>query len=306
MAEEQHPLEVRTVLDDGVVAAVLALVEHATHQDGVAALNEQALLHIRAQPRTGTAMVRHVLGPAGELVAYGYLDLTEPRTGVTAEVVVHPAHRGAGWGSAVVVRALAEVAGNPLLLWSHGDHPGAQRLAQRLGFTRSRELWQLRRRLGPAAPALPEVRLPAGVTVRTFRVGPDEAAWLRLNARAFADHPEQGGTDADDLARRTGSAWFDPDGFFLAERDGRLVGSHWTKVHPSGEGEVYVVGVDPDEQGSGLGSALTLVGLQHLERRGIDTVLLYVEADNAAALHVYGRLGFTRVGVDTQYRHPGG
>ena len=102
-----------------------------------------------------------------------------------------------------------------MLLWSHGDHPGAGRMAKRLGFVKVRELWQLRRRLGTDASPLPDVRTPPGVTVRTFRVGADEQAWLRLNAKVFADHPEQGTTDAADLARRTGSAWFDPEGFFL-------------------------------------------------------------------------------------------
>ena len=309
----------RAVLDEAAVADVLALVERAAAQDGARALNEQALLQIAADPGTPTdtgTQQRHVLARNGlaALVAYAYLDLADPRTGVTAEVVVDPEQRRAGWGSAVVSRALGEVGGAPMLLWSHGDHPGAGQMAKRLGFVKVRELWQLQRRLGADAPPLPEVRTPPGVTVRTFRVGVDEQAWLRLNAKVFAGHPEQGATDAADLARRTGSAWFDPEGFFLAERYARLVGFHWTKVHAPARstsdvpptGEVYVVGVDPDEQGSGLGSALTLIGLHHLAGRGLATVLLYVEADNAPALRVYQRLGLSQVATDTQYRHPGG
>ncbi|MDQ3105181.1 MAG: mycothiol synthase [Actinomycetota bacterium] len=309
----------RAVLDEAAVADVLALVEHAAVQDGARALNEQALLQIAADPGTSTntgTQQRHVLARNGSaaLVAYAYLDLADPRTGVTAEVVVDPEHRRAGWGSAVVSRALGEVGGAPMLLWSHGDHPGAGRMAKRLGFVKVRELWQLQRRLGADAPPLPEVRTPPGVTVRTFRVGVDEQAWLQLNAKVFADHPEQGATDAADLARRTGSAWFDPEGFFLAERNARLVGFHWTKVHTPARsaseipptGEVYVVGVDPDEQGSGLGSALTLIGLHHLAGRGLAAVLLYVEANNVPALRVYQRLGLSQVATDTQYRHPGG
>jgi len=310
---------VRAGLDEAAVADVLTLVERAAAQDGARALNEQALLRVAADPGSPTGSgidERHVLARDGsaELVAYAYLDLADPRTGVTAEVVVDPEHRRTGWGSAVVSRALAEVDGAPMLLWSHGDHPGAGRMTRRLGFVKVRELWQLRRRLGADAPPLPEVRTPPGVTVRTFRVGVDEQAWLRLNAKVFADHPEQGATDAADLARRTGSAWFDPEGFFLAERDARLVGFHWTKVHAPARatgavqptGEVYVVGVDPDEQGSGLGLALTLIGLHHLAGLGLAAVLLYVEANNAPALRVYERLGLSKVATDAQYRHPGG
>ncbi len=53
---------------------------------------------------------------------------------------------------------------------------------------------------------------------------------------------------------------------FLAvdETTGKLLGFHWTKVHNTDLGEVYVVGVDPAAQGRGLGAALTLVGLHHL------------------------------------------
>ncbi len=307
---------VRHDLDQNEALAVTALVQRARAVDGSSALNEQALLHLRS----ATGQVRHVLAYDGEpgtgtLVGYAHLDLSEARAGVAAETVVDPDHRRSGWAAAVVSRALAESDGAPVLLWSHGDHPGAARLAERLGFHRVRDLWQLRRRLGPHAPPLPDVALPPGVQVRTFVPGQDEAAWLDLNARAFTAHPEQGAMTADDLAQRTGSDWFDPAGFFLAERSGpngpRLVGFHWTKVHAAAEpgghaaGEVYVVGVEPDEQGSGLGSALTLIGVHHLAGRGLDEVLLYVEADNAAALRVYERLGFAHVGTDTQYRHPG-
>jgi len=303
---EPRPTVVRERLADQEAAAVSALVERARTEDGVSALNEQALLRLRDRD----SRVRHVLGyDRDRLVAYAHLDQSRARADVVAESVVDPDHRGAGWGSAVVRRALAEAAGAPMLLWSHGDHPSAARLAERLGFCRVRDLWRLRRELGGDAAALPDVRLPTGVTVRSFAPGQDDEAWLALNARAFADHPEQGAMDSGDLAARLGSDWFDPAGFFLAERSGvhgaRLVGFHWTKVHPDEVGEVYVVGVDPDEQGSGLGTALTLVGLHHLAERGKRSVHLYVEADNAPAVRIYQRLGFAHAGTHTQYRHPG-
>ena len=148
------------------------------------------------------------------------------------------------------------------------------------------------------------------MSIRTFRPGADEEAWLAVNRRAFARHPEQGSWGMQDLLLREAEPWFDPDGFFLAERDGRLAGFHWTKVHPDGGaggaplGEVYVVGVDPGRQGGGLGRALTLAGLGYLRERSLAEVMLYVDEDNTAAIAMYTALGFSRRSTDAMYRHP--
>jgi mycothiol synthase len=328
---------------------VALLVEKATEADGVRPLSEHVMLHLRYG---GDAPARNVLvyreqrreqrsepprgwdeaaaGHGTPLAAYAHLDVTDLVAGASAELVVDPDHRRKGHGRRLVQTLLAETQHGRLRLWAHGDHPGADSLARSLGFARVRDLWQLRRSLYAALPA---PTWPAGVAVRTFERGRDEQAWLAANARAFADHPEQGYWTRADLDRRLDEPWFDPAGFFLAERDGRLVGFHWTKVHghqagrtetthghEAGNaetahghnahghepiGEVYVIGVDPDEQGSGLGKALTLVGLRHLRQRGSPEAMLYVEAENAGAISLYSRLGFARWDTDVMYRHGG-
>jgi mycothiol synthase len=150
---------------------------------------------------------------------------------------------------------------------------------------------------------IPEPVYPAGVTVRTFRPGEDDAAWLAANAAAFAHHPEQGSLTQRDLDDRKAEPWFDPKGFFLAERDGGIIGFHWTKIHAEEQlGEVYVVGIRPDAQGGGLGKALTATGLRHLAAQGMPTAMLYVDADNTAALRVYEQLNFATHEVDLMYR----
>jgi mycothiol synthase len=151
--------------------------------------------------------------------------------------------------------------------------------------------------------------VPDGVRIRTYAGTADDAELLRVNNAAFATHPEQGGWSAADLDERRSESWFDPEGLFLAfdEQTDALRGFHWTKVHSdqTGLGEVYVVGVDPAAQGSGLGGLLTAVGVAHLARRlggtAEPTVMLYVESDNTAALKTYQRLGFTQFSVDTAY-----
>ena len=243
----------------------------------------------------------------GTLVGYARLERPLGDPEAEAELVVAPAARRRGTGTALLTR-LEELAGSrPLRVWAHGALPGSTELAHRRGYERARVLLQMRRPLAGVDPD-PRPALPDGVTIATFRPGTDEAAWLGVNARAFAAHPEQGRWTSDDLALREAEDWFDPAGFFLAWRDGALLGSHWTKVHPAGEagdvpiGEIYVLGIDPDAQGMRLGRALTDVGLAHLRSRGLSHVLLYVEEDNTVAVSLYERSGFTRHTVDVSWR----
>ncbi|KGM15665.1 hypothetical protein N867_06600, partial [Actinotalea fermentans ATCC 43279 = JCM 9966 = DSM 3133] len=162
-----------------------------------------------------------------------------------------------------------------------------------------RELWQMARDLGSPfeSPALPD-----GVTLRAYRPGLDDDAWLAVNARAFDWHPEQGRLSASDLAARRAEPWFRAEDLVLAERAGRVVGFTWLKVEPGAdEGELYVLGVDPDAQGLGLGRALTAVSLQRLAARGLRRVVLFTEGDNHAAVATYRRAGFAVVRRDVQY-----
>ncbi|NSC22474.1 mycothiol synthase [Streptomyces albus subsp. chlorinus] len=284
----------------GVVPEVQRLIDAAARQDGQYAVSEQGRIHLRGGPREG---VRHLLLRDGEgtLAGYAQLEDTDPVEAPAGELVVAPTRRGHGYGRRLG-QALLDQSGRRLRMWAHGGHPAARHLAQSLGLTLFRELRQLRRPL--AGWELPEPVLPEGVTVRTFRPGEDDADWLALNAAAFAHHPEQGGLTQRDLDDREAEDWFDAAGFFLAEREGRLVGFHWTKVHAAEQlGEVYVLGVAPGEQGGGLGKALTTVGLRHLALdRGLPTAMLYVDADNTAAVRVYEGLGFSTHETDLMYR----
>ncbi len=280
------------------------LVSAAIEFDGVAPVGEQVLREL-GQDRTGHLLVAG--SRPGDIV--GYLNLSSPRDegAAMAEMVVHPGARRRGIGSAMGRAALAKTAGHNRF-WAHGTLPAARTTASALGLVPVRELVQMRRSLRD----VPEPLIPAGVRIRTYAGTSDDADLLRVNNVAFADHPEQGGWTAVHLAERRNEPWFDPAGLFLAFGDAasdqpdRLLGFHWTKVHPEpGLGEVYVVGVDPSARRRGLGRLLTSIGIASLAQRLAGapepTVLLYVESDNVAAVRTYQRLGFTTYSVDTAY-----
>lgn len=299
-------------------AKVLDLVQRAAEEDGVSPLSEHVMLHLRygGDPRARNVLLWH----DGELAGYGHLDPTDPVEGPAGEMVIHPALRRRGLGLQLGEALVAEAGDAGLRLWAHGELPAAARLAAAAGFDRTRALWQMRRSL---QARIGRPQLTDGVTVRTFRTGQDEDAWVALNRRAFARHPEQGAWTRADLDLREREPWFDADGFFLAERAGQLVGFHWTKIHGgrssedparhagNGDGhghepigEVYVVGVDPSERGTGLGRALTLIGLRYLRSQGLSQVMLYVDETNAAAIGLYESLGFTHWDTDVMFSRP--
>ena len=205
--------------------------------------------------------------------------------------------------TATVHMAVTEVDGQPAqLVWDTPpdlDPPVPRRVAAALGLRPHRELLQLRRSLPipvdePARAHAPHLQL------RRFDPDRDAQAWVSANNAAFATHPSQGDQTLETLAATLAEPWVDLDGFLVLDdpdHPGELVGSCWTRVHePTGAdpelGEIFVIGVHPRHHGHGTGAALVLAGLDHLAAQGVATGMLWVEADNAAALRLYDRLGF--------------
>lgn len=281
-----------------------ALLAAATRADGSPPLSD-GLLEALAQPAAGTRMWTATDG--AELLGFGVAAAQGERG--AAEATVAPAVRGTGLGGDLVrtMDSALAAAEEPAWFWSHGDHPAAAHLAAELGYTRGRELLQLR--TDPVAELdLPAPAPPAGVTIRPFAPG-DEDEWLRVNNAAFDWHPEQGRQTRADLDAIVTAPGFVPADVLIAERDDRVIGFHHTKLHrdhPSGTvtGEVYVIGVDPAVHASGVGRALTVAGMHHLVDSGAEVVELYVESDNTPARRLYESLGFVHTIVHVSYAPP--
>lgn len=320
---------VRNHLEPSEIGAVSQLIEAAAAVDGARPLSEHAWLHLQ---HGGDAYGHHVLAVSTntneQIVGYAHVDITDHVEGASAELVVSPQHRHTGIGRSLVNTAIEISPDGRLRLWAHGESSGARELAQSMGFNTTRSLWQMRRSL--FAP-VPSAEIPEGIRIRTFDAKRDIDAWLDVNRRAFVDLPDQSSWTKHDLELRLQESWFNPDGFFIAERtsDSALVGFHWTKVHggyththgQGGEedshnelspkdfshehdpmGEIYVIAVDPEAHIRGLGRALCVIGLTYLRGLGLTQAMLYVDARNTHAISLYQGLGFVHWDTDVLYR----
>jgi mycothiol synthase len=260
--------------------AVRRLASEIESADGAPPLSDQALSQL------GSSAVRHLVARDGDdVVGYAQLAATE------VEVLADPRAIDALLGVIEATLPAFEI-------WAHGTRSRLIDPLHARGYRRARVLWQL----CWAVTDIDAVAFPDGVRVRPFVPGQDEAAWLTVNAAAFAHHPEQGGWTIADLRAREAEPWFDAGDFLLAERGAELVGFHWMKTHAPTRGEVYVLGVAPAAQGLRLGAALLTAGLRLLRDHGVREVMLYVDESNAAAMHLYERYGFTRANHDVQYQ----
>lgn len=301
-------LELRSDLDRDVLDAVLRLIDVTTSSQGHPPIGEQKLSQLEVGATDWSAALAW---DGDDLVGYAHMRWNPPgqlpRSAV--EVIVHPDRDDSDLAEQLVTEArgaLAAAGGGVMFVWLHRVRDAGATFAARMGLAVQRELAFMVRPL--ASP--PEVAdLPADISLRPYREGIDDAAFLAVNNAAFAGHPENGGWDAAEFARRRAHAWFDPDGLIMAWRREpdrgaaaeRCLGFHWTKRHGEGSqdvpgegpvGEVYVLGIDPSAQGVGLGRGLLRAGLAHLHERDCREAILYVDLANAAAVRLYQSEGF--------------
>lgn len=295
-----HILDIKRQMQGDDFAIVRDLIEAAERADGHRPLSDHLWLDLVDGGREGFAGL--VAWEPGHDHPVAYAQISKGHDSFSLELVVHPHHRYEMGliGPEMLEAAIDEVAqsgGGHVHWWVFEPTISHVEVARLVGLTPGRVLHQMRR---PLPLADPHTQL----NVRTFRIGHDETAWLEVNNRAFAHHPEQGGWNLDTLESRMAQPWFDPTGFVIHEIEGRIAGFCWTKVDPEVDpalGEIYVIAVDPDFNGRGLGSALVVAGLDNMARRGITEAMLFVDAENRPAVEMYERLGFRVTRTDRAF-----
>ncbi|TSA55155.1 MAG: mycothiol synthase [Actinobacteria bacterium] len=272
------------------------LLRAAERADGVRPLSDHLWIDLRQGGRPGFAGLLAWAPGHDHLVAY--CQVSRGDDSWSLDLVVHPHHRYdmASIGPellAAAVEMISQEGGGHVHWWVYEPTQLHHQLASSIDFTLGRTNAQMR----VALPLTQDV-LASTTPIETcaFRVGTDEDAWLDVNNRAFSDHPEQGSWTRQTLESRQHEPWFSPNGFLLHHINSKLAGFCWTKLHLDTQpvlGEIYVVAVDPDFAGKGLGRSLTVAGLQHLSRLKTTVGMLHVDAQNTRALGMYNSLGFT-------------
>ena len=96
-----------------------------------------------------------------------------------------------------------------------------------------------------------------------------------------------------------------PEGFLVAEVDGKVVGYLIGTLRWGASGHIMAIGVYPEYRKRGVGTALMVQILDILRMRGARSARLEVRKSNDAAQLFYQKLGF-RLGEEIQHYYEDG
>lgn len=278
------------------------LLDAAARTDGHEPLGEHKFLRLQRGDDLAMAILAFEgddLAGYAHTVTYGEDDDRR----ASCELVVDPLRRRRGVGRMLLSHAIMTAHGKGarnLDLWAYNDTAASQHMAAQFGFVPARRLLHLHRHMRSAPAPQPA----GGATIRAVRPGLDDEAWLALNNRIFAGHPENGRWTLDDLRARMAQPWFRAEDVLMLEAEGSLAGFCWLKVDERAEGrvgEVYVIGTAPEYRGRGFGRYLLAAALSRLREREAAVAAIYVDQSNAAALTLYAANGFHYHHVDVCY-----
>lgn len=180
----------------------------------------------------------------------------------------------------------------------------AHALLEEAGFEHTRN-WR-RMEIDVTSPPTPPATID-GITIRTLTRGADERLLWELMESAFADHWGYAPMPFEEFLyyEIEGVKDFDPELFFLAMDDDRIVGA--ATCHPSRGGDptlgwVGGLGVHREWRGRGIGQELLLTAFGAFHRRGHLRVGLHVDGSSlTGADRLYERAGMHEARLDYVY-----
>lgn len=291
---EQTEIEVRPA-EETDHAAMLAVLEarDLDQMDRVTSDLEDVRWRWREDdfsPREDTWVALH----GGVLAGYALTHKGE------IEVHVHPGHLGLGLGTRLrqfaEERALRAATDHEVVVKQNPSSldPYARPLLERAGYRFSHDYTRMER---PLNGDLPDALLPEGVSIRTYRLGPDDRPLYEAYNDAWREYSSQEweAPSFDSWMNNTQGDDFDPRFWYLALEDDRILGFSLCFKYPESIW-LQALGTRPEHRHRGLGRALLNTTLQKARANGYSSVALTVSSRNLAdARRLYEATGFVEV-----------
>ena len=234
---------------------------------------------------------------AGNVV--GYMDIRPELTigRVILNCWVHPEHRRRGLATRLLNYATnraKELGARVAHVNITEDNVVAQRVLSRLDFSLVRRFLELR--LDIADVHWPDIN-QAALECRYLQRG-EEDKLTQIQNRAFAGHWGYNPNTVEAIIYRINRSNCSPEDVVLACDGDKVAGYCWTRVACEGgaiserNGQIYMLGTDPDYRGRGVGKKVLLAGLARLKSKSLEVAELTVDSENKAACALYKSIGF--------------
>ena len=155
------------------------------------------------------------------------------------------------------------------------------------------------RMVRPNLEDLPELELPVGYGMRTYRKG-DEVHWARIISDSFGGRKRTAQDTENEITNRD---VFVPDGFYFATHRDVPVGTAcaWRQsVDEKDVGYVHMVGVVAEHTGHKLGKWVSLAVLCYFRDNNFKCSMLDTDDFRVPAIKTYLNLGFIPVYVEAE------
>lgn len=289
---------IRNYRREDVDALIFFGAEAAKEKSLYCATVPHNLIEVIGQPNHNPEKNLFVAEAGGEIL--GYVDLTpEPEIGrVVLSFLIHPKHGKKGQAEALLERAgnrARDLGVERIQANVSPDNVHAKRLLTKIGFHFIRFFLEL-------SIDLPEIHVSglnaAESFCRPLKKG-EEDELLRLQNRSFAGTWGYNPNTIEDILFHLGFPDRSPEDIIIAGEGDRPIGYCWTlakagekRTETAGKGRIYMLGVDPDYRGKGMGKQVLLAGLSSLKGKGVKVVELTVDSGNLAARALYRSVGF--------------
>ncbi|MFC1971477.1 GNAT family N-acetyltransferase [Chloroflexota bacterium] len=270
---------------------ILLCQEAAGLKLGERPVSSGAIAEKLARPDYSPGRDLFVVEATGSLVGYMDLKLESGIGRVVLDCWLSPQHRGKGLATKLLDGAMyraREVRAGVLHVNIMEDNALAKAVLSRLGFEHVRRFFEFK--LDMTGLNWQE----ANHTVQEcckLRHG-EEAKLTRIQNLSFVEHWGYNPNTLETTTYRINHSNCAPEDVFLAYEEDKVIGFCWTETYGKQEGRIFMLGVDPDNRGKGVGKRLLLAGLAHLRGKGMRVVGLTVDSDNEEACTLYRSAGF--------------